>query len=427
MAVSVYGLGKGPRKKKGEKSHAEKGQENIRSLVTIFRRHAIGSDSDMHLNHVGFRGMCQDLLLGSHDISSRLFAAMDTDNTGVLDVHEFWKGMRCMHDTASVDRKQRVEFAFNLFNIDRNENGELDNRVDSHELVGFVSSFYTEACDLRSGWLRRWIHHFETIFGQEVASAHAVGTASAMRWEETALPLLLENQSTKEVRSAARSFCDSVLELVRLERSNRAVDEDEPTSKKTKQKGDEDVSWEDEDDEDEHSLGRADFMSWCDTHDKKLQLHVLPWLEQLGTSWLERSSKTPEERMLDGLASTTLGFAVNRRPNGDAELKTKFEALKDEQIHVLFASHSSNGLMAKHDFDNWLIKLGVSNPYIRGRLFAVFDRDNDRFVDFDEFEDGLRKLIIGKSKVELAFSLFDVDANGALTHPTPSAIAHAHL
>ena len=81
MAVSVYGLGKGPRKKKGEKSHAEKGHENIRSLVTIFRRHAIGSESDMHLNHVGFRSLCQDLLLGSHDISGRLFAAMDTDNT----------------------------------------------------------------------------------------------------------------------------------------------------------------------------------------------------------------------------------------------------------------------------------------------------------------------------------------------------------
>jgi Ca2+-binding EF-hand superfamily protein len=426
MAVSVYGLGKGGRKKKGEKSHAEVGKENIRSLVTVFRRHAIGSEDDMHLNHVGFRSLCQDLWLGSHDISNRLFAAMDAENTGVLDVHEFWTGMRRMHDTASVDRNERVEFAFNLFNIERNDKGELDSRVDRQELVGFLTSFYTEACDLRSGWLRRWIDHFETIFGQGVASAHTVGRASATRWEQTAAPLQLEDQSNKEVRNAARSFCDSVLELVRLEKSHRPIDDDEPKKKKNKKK-DEENTW-DGDDDDDHSLGRAGFMSWCDARDKKLQLRVLPWLEELGAAWLQRSSESPEERKLDGLASTTLGFAVERRPNGDTELKQKLEALQDEQIHVLFRSHSSNGLMANGDFDNWLIELGVSNPYLRGRLFAMFDRDSDRFIDFDEFHDGLRKLIIGKSKVELAFSLFDVDANGTFELSNqPSAILDASI
>lgn len=417
MAVSVYGIGKNKaKKKKGEKSHAEKGRENIRNLVTIFRQHAIGSENDMHLNHVGFRSLCQDLLLGSHDVSSRLFAAMDTDNTGAVDIHEFWKGMRCMHDIGSTDKKQRVQFAFNLFNVERTQTGELDDRVDRQELVGFLSSFYTEACDLRSGWLRRWIDHFETIFGKSVASVHAVGRTSATRWEDTTTPLLLSDQSHLEVRNAARSFCDSVLELVSMERTNRAasVDTSKTKEKRTKNKKQnaKDDDW-DEDSSDDHSLGLAGFASWCDTQDQKLQLHVLSWLEELGSSWLNRSGLMPEERMLDGLASTSVGFSVERRPGGAKALKEKFEELQDEQIHVLFASHSSNSLMGKQDFETWFIKLGVSNPYIRGRLFDVFDRDHDRFIDFEEFQDGLRKLIAGKSTVELAFSLFDVDANGA--------------
>jgi Ca2+-binding EF-hand superfamily protein len=73
--------------------------------------------------------------------------------------------------------------------------------------------------------------------------------------------------------------------------------------------------------------------------------------------------------------------------------------------------------MARRDFDDWMIKLGVSNPYIRERLFHVFDCDNDRFIDFEEFKEGLKQLVAGKSKVELAFSLFDVDANGTSALP----------
>jgi Ca2+-binding EF-hand superfamily protein len=414
--ASVYGLGKGARRKKGVKSHAEQGRENIRDLVRIFRRHAIGSENDMHLNHVGFQSLCHDLLLGSHDISNRLFAAMDNDNTGAVDVHEFWKGLRCMHDTGSVDRQQRVEFAFNLFNVERTDTGELDDRVDRQELVGFLSSFYSEACDLRTGWLRRWIDHFESVFGADVASVRAVGSSSATRWELTAAPLLLDEESQKEVRNAARAFCDNVLELVRIERANRPADDDGGKKKKKKKDTSDEPSW-DEDGDDDHSLGLAGFTSWCESYDKKLQLRVLPWLEGLGAAWLKRSGETPEERMLDGLASTKLGFAVQRTQGGEETLKKRFDALHEEQMHVLFASHSSNSLMARRDFDDWMIKLGVSNPYIRERLFHVFDCDNDRFIDFEEFKEGLKQLVAGKSKVELVFSLFDVDANGTSALP----------
>lgn len=101
-------------------------------------------------------------------------------------------------------------------------------------------------------------------------------------------------------------------------------------------------------------------------------------------------------------------------PGGEKILQQKFAALQEEQIYVLFATHSSNSLMACSDFDDWLHQLGVSNPYIRERLFDVFDCDNDRFLDYDEFESGLKQLVAGKPKNELAFALFDVDGNGVI-------------
>ena len=67
--ATYYGLGK-----KVKKPELEAGRENIRDLVTMFRAHAIGSENDMHLNHVGFQRLCHELRLGSHDLSNRLFA-----------------------------------------------------------------------------------------------------------------------------------------------------------------------------------------------------------------------------------------------------------------------------------------------------------------------------------------------------------------
>jgi len=99
----------------------------------------------------------------------------------------------------------------------------MDHSVDHAELVGFLSSFYDEACDLRSGWLRRWIDHFEVLFGADVASVsslrnlpllvvsrlfplllltdrlppkvHAVGNDAPTRWEETSAAVSVDEVS----------------------------------------------------------------------------------------------------------------------------------------------------------------------------------------------------------------------------------------
>lgn len=281
-AATYYGLGK-----KAKKLELEKGRENIRDLVAIFRTHAIGSENDMHLNHVGFQSLCHELRLGSHDLSNRLFAAMDADNTGAVDVNEFWNGVLSMHEPSTAPG-DRLGFAFNLFNVERTSTGELDDRVDHAELVGFLSSFYAEACDLRTGWLRRWIDHFETIFGADVASVTAVGNASPTRWEETGVAQSVDEESHKQVRLAARAFSDSVLELVRVAKASRPVDDGAASAKK-KGGANDSVTSDDGDDDDDRSLGAFGFHSWCEASDKKMQLHVLPWIEDLGNAWLKRS------------------------------------------------------------------------------------------------------------------------------------------
>ena len=50
-------------------------------------------------------------------------------------------------------------------------------------------------------------------------------------------------------------------------------------------------------------------------------------------------------------------------------------------------------------FDTWFVAIGVTNPHMRERLFSVFDGDNDRFISFEEFEQGLRTLVAGKVRI----------------------------
>ena len=258
--ASLYGA-----VKKQKLAPDERGRAHIKDLVKIFRRHALGSEGDIHLNHVGFQELCFDLKLGSHDVSSRLFSAMDTDNTGAVDVYEFWKGLLSMHDVGFVGADERLAFAFNLFNVDRSASGELDDRVAHKELVGFLTSFYLEACDLASGWLRRWIDHFEAVFGERVASVRASGSAREAAWQQTAATVALDREARHRVRLTALDFADSVLAL---------ADDDAGA------------------DGDHGSLGLRGFQRWCEADDKKLQLRVLSWLEGLGSAFLERSGIT---------------------------------------------------------------------------------------------------------------------------------------
>ena len=41
--------------------------------------------------------------------------------------------------------------------------------------------------------------------------------------------------------------------------------------------------------------------------------------------------------------------------------------------------------MGSDDFHVCFAHLGITNPYLRDRLIAVFNRDGSDFVDFEEF------------------------------------------
>ncbi|CDS11042.1 hypothetical protein LRAMOSA03306 [Lichtheimia ramosa] len=53
------------------------------------------------------------------------------------------------------------------------------------------------------------------------------------------------------------------------------------------------------------------------------------------------------------------------------------------------------------------------------RLYAAFDKDNDKMIDFREFVDGLSIFMKGtpEEKLVLSFKLYDVDHDGYLTKP----------
>ena len=177
------------------------------------------------------------------------------------------------------------------------------------------------------------------------------------------------------------------------------------------------------------SLGLRGFQRWCEADGSPVQLRVLSWLESLGSAFQQRSGLPLSERLLDGLASPALGFTPQRAIGGQAGLRRRFDALSPQQLQRLYANHSSSGLMSRKEFDTWFVAIGVTNPHMRERLFSVsqsramvaggcglhsssrasndfvcghvqvFDGDNDRFISFEEFEQGLRALVAGKAKV----------------------------
>jgi Ca2+-binding EF-hand superfamily protein len=402
------------------------GQQNLVALVKAFRQHAVGPPDDMHLSHVQFRKLCMDMNLGSAALADRLFAAMDDDNTGALDVHEFFAGMQALHYAEGQALK---EFAFNLFNVDRGPSGQTDETIDANELRDFVLCFYEESCDLERGWVRRWIRQFEAMFGERVAAVRVRGREQQLEWAQAPAVREIAQAQARAALGESTRFARGVLdftERVRLAAGGGAADDTKKKKKKKKKKGEKEVP---EEPTDGNSMGRRGFLAWCGTDvpsgiklEPSLQLQVLPWLGELGESWRRRMLVPAEARALDATPPTALGFKVapvhaaeGKRRGG---LRWRFERTDEAQMHLLFSKHAgSAGLLSRADFDRWLLQLGLPNAYLRRRLFGVFEPANPRFLDFDEFLHGVGTLCgaaKGKSSLDVAFQLFDIDGNGSI-------------
>ena len=117
------------------------GTKRLIHVQKTFERFSLGKPGDRSMNQNGFQMLCEEMGMVSPEMSKRLFLAMDDDNTGAMEATEFLHGLRLMCDESGGEqwKKKRVEFAFNLFDLDR------EKTVDQSEIKSFLKTFYSEA------------------------------------------------------------------------------------------------------------------------------------------------------------------------------------------------------------------------------------------------------------------------------------------
>ena len=82
------------------------------------------------------------------------------------------------------------------------------------------------------------------------------------------------------------------------------------------------------------------------------------------------------------------------------DLKNKFREIAGEDNKI--------------DRDEFQKGLELSNELIVNRIFDIFDKDKNNFIDSDEFISGIESIIHGKQeeKIRFAFDIHDFDASG---------------
>ncbi|XP_061597474.1 recoverin-like [Cololabis saira] len=122
----------------------------------------------------------------------------------------------------------------------------------------------------------------------------------------------------------------------------------------------------------------------------------------------------------------TKSGAMSKEILDDLKLSTKFS--EDDLVtwYQNFKKQCPTGRISKEEFQNIYIKFfpeSDANTYAQ-HVFRSFDTNDDGTLDFKEYIIALHMTSTGKttSKLEWAFSLFDVDKNGYLTKPEVTEI-----
>jgi Ca2+-binding EF-hand superfamily protein len=160
------------------------------------------------MNEDQFCDFCVEMGLGNRMIIKRLFLCMDDDNTGALESFEFVRGLRAMCDGTLKD-KDRLQFAFHLFDEDRGGLIELD------EAVSFVRSFATAARQLSDSWAGC----FEDMFGvQPDTESDEENQLARAVFREAPDPSVLGR-----VTEPIDSYCEDFLRITNLDSDLVAV------------------------------------------------------------------------------------------------------------------------------------------------------------------------------------------------------------
>lgn len=111
--------------------------------------------------------------------------------------------------------------------------------------------------------------------------------------------------------------------------------------------------------------------------------------------------------------------AVSKEILEDLKLNTKFSESEIVTWYENFKKQCPSGRITKEEFQNIYRKFfpdSDANTYAQ-HVFRSFDTNDDGTLDFKEYIIALHMTATGKttSKLEWAFSLFDVDKNGYIT------------
>ncbi|MEQ2228260.1 hypothetical protein ILYODFUR_007148 [Ilyodon furcidens] len=111
--------------------------------------------------------------------------------------------------------------------------------------------------------------------------------------------------------------------------------------------------------------------------------------------------------------------AVSKEILEELKLNTKFSETEIVQWYENFKKQCPSGRITKEEFQNIYRKFfpdSDANTYAH-HVFRSFDANDDGTLDFKEYIIALHMTATGKttSKLEWAFSLFDVDKNGYIT------------
>lgn len=118
--------------------------------------------------------------------------------------------------------------------------------------------------------------------------------------------------------------------------------------------------------------------------------------------------------------------AVSKEILDDLKLNTKFSETEIVQWYENFQKQCPSGRISKQEFQSIYSKFfpeSDANTYAQ-HVFRSFDTNDDGTLDFKEYIIALHMTSTGKttSKLEWAFSLYDVDKNGYITKSEVSEI-----
>jgi Ca2+-binding EF-hand superfamily protein len=114
---------------------------------------------------------------------------------------------------------------------------------------------------------------------------------------------------------------------------------------------------------------------------------------------------------------TSNSKAIEKQELEDLIKKTHYDRKEIKQLHKQFYEEVPMGLIPKKDFGQLTELMGIKDPFITSLIFNAFDTNRDENINFEEFLIGMSIMTRGNpdEKLEFAFRLYDLDADGYVT------------